>query len=67
MGECQVLSITQQCECRTVLVSEIVPWQTVGILFPVSILTGDILEIDPALPTVVPAESSRYLKALVAL
>ena len=28
-------------------------------------LTGDLLEIDPALPAVVPAESGRYLKALV--
>ena len=34
-------------------------------LVPVGILTGDLLEIDPALPTVVPAKSSRYLKALM--
>ena len=34
-------------------------------LVPVGILTGDLLEIDPALPTVVPAESGRYLKALI--
>ena len=34
-------------------------------LVPVGILTGDLLEIDPALPMVVPAESSRHLKALV--
>ena len=64
MGECQVLSITQQCECRTVLVSEIVLGDC-WYLVPVSILTGDLLEIDPALPTVVPAESSHYLKALM--
>ena len=34
-------------------------------LVPVGILTGDLLEIDPALPTVVPAESGCHLKALV--
>ena len=32
---------------------------------PVSILTGDLLEVDPALPMMVPAESSRYLKAFM--
>ena len=64
MGECQVLSITQECECRTVLVSEIVLGD-LWYLVPVGILTGDLLEIDPALPTVVPAESSRHLKALM--
>ena len=64
MGECRVLSITQECECQTVLASEVILgdcWYLVA----VGILTGDLLEIDPALPTVVPAESSRYLKALV--
>ena len=32
---------------------------------PVGILTGDLLEVDPALPMMVPAESSCYLKALM--
>ena len=32
---------------------------------PVGILTGDLLEVDPALPMMVPAESGRYLKALM--
>ena len=64
VGECWVLSITQECECRTVLVSEIVLGDC-WYLVPVGILTGDLLEIDLALPTVVPAESGHYLKALV--
>ena len=64
MGERLVLSITQECERRTILVSEIVLGDC-WYLVPVGILTGDLLEIDPALPTVVPAESGRYLKALV--
>ena len=64
MGECRVLSITQECEHRTVLASEVILvdcWY----LVPVGILTGDLLEIDLALPTVVPAKSSCYLKALM--
>ena len=40
------------------------PWQF-WYLVPVGILTGDLLEIDPALPMVVPAESSHHLKALM--
>ena len=64
MGEHQVLSITQECECRTVLVLEIILGD-LWYLVPVGILTGDLLEIDPALPTVVPAESGHYLKALM--
>ena len=32
---------------------------------PVSILTGSLLEVDPALPTMVPAEGGRYLKAFM--
>ena len=64
MGEHQVLSVTQECECQTVLVSEIVLGDC-WYLVPVSILTGDLLEIDPTLPTVVSAESGHYLKALV--
>ena len=64
MGERRVLSITQECECQTVLVSEIVLGDC-WYLVPVGILTGDLLEIDPALPTVVPAKSGHYLKALV--
>ena len=64
MGKCWVLSITQECECRTVLESEIALGNC-WYLVPVGILTGDLLEIDPALPMVVPAKSGRYLKALV--
>ena len=64
MGKCQVLSVTQECECQTVLVSEVILGNC-WYLVPVSILTGDLLEIDPALPMVVPAKSSRYLKALM--
>ena len=64
MGEHRVLSITQECECRTVLVSEIILGD-LWYLVPVGILTGDLLEIDPALPMVVPAESSCHLKALM--
>ena len=64
MGEHRVLSVTQECECQTVLVSEIV-FGDLWYLVPVGILTGDLLEIDPALPTVVPAESGRHLKALM--
>ena len=64
VGECRVLSVTQECECRTVLVSEIV-LGNLWYLVPVGILTGDLLEIDLALPTVVLAESGHHLKALV--
>ena len=34
-------------------------------LVPVGILTGGLLEIDPALPTMVPAKSGRHLKAFM--
>ena len=64
MGKHRVLSITQECECWTVLVSEIILGDC-WYLVPVGILTGDLLEIDLALPTVVPAESGHYLKALM--
>ena len=64
MGERRVLSIIQECEYQTVLVSEII-LDDLWYLVPVCILTGDLLEIDPALPTVVPAESSHHLKVLV--
>ena len=64
MGECRVLSVTQECECRTVLVSKII-LGNLWYLVPVGILTGDLLEIDPALPTVVPAQSGHHLKALM--
>ena len=64
MGEHWVLSITQECEHRTVLVPEIV-LGNLWYLVPVSILTGDLLEIDPALPMVVLAESGHHLKALM--
>ena len=64
VGECQVLSITQECERQTVLVPEII-LADFGYFVPVSILTGDLLEIDPALPMMVPPESGRHLKALM--
>ena len=64
MSICQVLSITQECECRAVLKSEIALGDC-RYLVPVGIFTGDLLEIDPALPTVVTAECSRYLQALM--
>ena len=60
----RVLSITQECECQTVLKLEI----TLGgcwYLVPVGIFTGDLLEIGPALPTVVTVECGRYLQALM--
>ena len=56
--------ITQECERRTVLVPEII-LDDLWYFVPVSILTGGHLEVDPALPSMVPAKSSRYLKALV--
>ena len=61
---CQVLSITQECECRAVLKSEIALGDC-WYLVPVGIFTGDLLEIDLALPTVVMAECGHYLQALV--
>ena len=64
MGKRQILSVTQECERRTVLVPEIILGD-LWYLVPVGILTGDLLEIDPALPTMVPAESGRHLKALM--
>ena len=64
MGERQVLSITQECEGQTVLVPEII-LADLWYFVPVGILTGDLLEIDPALPTMVPAKSSHHLKALM--
>ena len=64
MGKRQVLSITQERECRAVLKS-VVALGDCWYLVPVSIFTGDLLEIDLALPTVVTAECGHYLKALV--
>ena len=64
MGERQILSVTQECECWTVLVLEIVLGD-LWYLVPVGILTGDLLEIDPVLPTMVLAESGCHLKALM--
>ena len=64
MGECWILSITQECERWTVLMPEIILgdlWYFV----PVGILTGDLLKVDPALPMMVLAESNSYLKALM--
>ena len=64
MGESRVLSVTQECEHQTVLVPEIV-LADLWYFVPVGILTGDLLEIDPALPMMVPTESGRHLKALM--
>ena len=64
MGERRVLSVTQESERRTVLVPEII-LANLWYFVPVGILTGDLLEIDPALPMMVLAESSRHLKALL--
>ena len=57
-------SITQECEHWTVLTPEIILgdlWHFV----PVGILTGSLLEVDPVLPTMVPAESGHYLEAFM--
>ena len=64
MGERRVLSITQECERWTVLVPEIL-LSDLCYFVPVGILTGGLLEVDPALQSMVPAESGRYLKALM--
>ena len=64
MGERRVLSVTQECEHWTVLVLEVILGDC-WYLVPVGILTGDLLEIDLALPAVVLAESGHCLKALV--
>ena len=64
MGKRRVLSITQECGCRTILVPEIVLGD-LWYLIPVGILTRDRLEIDRTLPTVVPAKSSCHLKTLM--
>ena len=63
VGEHQVLGITEERECRTVLTPEIV----LGYyrhLVPVGILTL-LLVTHLALPPVIPAKSCRYMKALV--
>ena len=59
----QVLDATKECECQTVLMLEIVLSYRQH-LVPVSILTF-LLMTHPALPPVVPAKGSRYLKALM--
>ena len=63
MGKCRVLGVTEERECWTVLMLEIILsycWH----LVPVGILTF-LLVTHLALPLVVPAKSCRYLKALV--
>ena len=60
----RILSITQECECRAVLKSEIARGDC-WYLVPVGIFTGDLLEIGPVLPTVVTAECGHYLQALM--
>ena len=63
MGERRVLGVTEECECRTVLMPEIVLGYCRH-LVPVGILTF-LLVTHPALPPVILAKSCRYLKALV--
>ena len=64
VGICRVLGITQQHQCQAVLK----PKAALGDrphFIPVSILTGNLLKVDPALPTVVTTKCRRYLQALV--
>ena len=61
---CWVLSITQEHECRAVL-ELVIALGDCWYFLPVGIFTGDLLEIDPALPMVVMTECGRYLKTLV--
>ena len=63
MGERQVLGITKERECRTVLMPEIILSYCRHLVL-VGILTF-VLVTHPALPPVVPAKSCCYLKALV--
>ena len=63
VGERRVLGVTEERECQTVLMPEIVLgyyWHLVS----VSILTF-LLVTHPALPPVIPAKSCHYLKALM--
>ena len=64
MSICRVLSITQEHECQAVL-EPVIALDDCWYFVPVSIFTRDLLEIDPALSTVVMTECGRYLKALV--
>ena len=66
MGERQVLSVTQECECQTVLMPEIILGD-LWYLVPVGILTGGLLEVDPALPTMVPADERPLPEGIHAL
>ena len=61
---CQVLSVTQQRQYRAVL-EPVVALGKSWYFVPVSIFTGDLLEIDPALPTVVTTKCGHYLQALM--
>ena len=64
MGICRVCGITQQRQCRAVLKPKVALGDC-RCFIPVSILTGYLLKVDPALPSVVTTECSRYLQALV--
>ena len=64
MSICRVLSVTQEHECRAVL-KLVIALGDCWYLVPVGIFTGDLLEIDLALPTVVTAKCGRYLQALM--
>ena len=64
MGICQVLGVTQQCQCRAVLKPKVAlgdRWR----FTPVSIFARYLMKVDPVLPTVVMTECSHYLQALV--
>ena len=63
MGERRVLGITEEHECWTVVMPEII-LSYCRHLIPVGILTF-FLVTHPVLPPVVPAKSSCYLKALM--
>ena len=63
MGERRVLGVTEERECRTVFMPEIV-LRYCRHLVSVGILTF-LLMTHPAMPLVVPAKSSHHLKALM--
>ena len=63
MGECWVLGVTEERECRTVLMPEIVLSYCQHLVL-VSILSF-LLVTHLELPPTVPAKSGRYLKVLV--
>ena len=63
MGKCRVLGAPKECQCRTVLVPEIILSYDQH-LVPVGVLTS-FLVTHPAVPPVVPTKSSCHTEALV--